>query len=129
MKPSQLIPWRNREAKFVCDTCGYRTKGKAALDRHIKGKHTSDKIFKCKQCGKDFKSKANLEDHCSVHDKITKPEPDNRESRKSNTLPLKFEKNEDSLVHDQEMKLPDDTSRAATAYLWMPHSNPSQPMI
>ena len=129
LKPSQLIPWRKREAKFVCDTCGYRTKGKAALDRHIKGKHSSEKIFKCKECGKDFKSKANLEDHSSVHDKITESEPDNRESRESNTLPLKSEKNEDPLVDDREIDLPGDTSCAATAYFWMPHSNLSQPMI
>ena len=126
MKPSQLIRWRNREAKFVCDTCGYRTKGKAALDRHIKGKHSSDKSFKCKECGKDFKSKTNLDDHCSVHEKITKSEPVNKEDKESSTLPLK---NDDPLVENQEMELPGETPRVTTAYFWMPNSNLSQPMI
>ena len=110
----------------MCDTCGYRTKGKAALDRHIKGKHNSEKTFKCKECGKDFNSKANLDDHGSVHKKITNSEPDNREIREISTLSLK---NEEPQVDNQEMELSGDTSRAATAYFWMPHSNLAQPMI
>lgn len=117
LKPSQLIPWRNREAKFVCDTCGYRTKGKAALDRHIKGKH--------KDCGKDVKLKSNQETHVSILDKETglKSEKAERDAQESHVKP----KNESS-KDDQEVQLTD-TSRAATAYFWMPHSNMTHSII
>ena len=60
LKPSQLIPWRNREAKFVCDTCGYRTKGKAALDRHINGKHNSEKTSNARSVEKTLNQKQTL---------------------------------------------------------------------
>ena len=79
VKPSQRIPWRNREPKFVCDTCGYRTKGKAALDRHIKGKHSIPHSFNCKECGKTFKSKSILETHLSIHkEKIPRTTEDDK---------------------------------------------------
>lgn len=66
-KPSQQIPWRNREAKYVCDLCGYRTKGKAALERHLRGKHSPSRPFSCSLCRRSFKSKSNLESHVLVH--------------------------------------------------------------
>ena len=135
IKPSQLVPWRNREAKFVCDTCGYRTKGKASLDRHIKGKHSSERPFQCKECGKDFKSRASLESHGSVHGKlkstnIKKPMPSvpetsiiSRELPDSNTS--KFESLERSVQFQQPMHLPSQPAKPTTAFFWLPHTNPT----
>jgi len=135
IKPSQLVPWRNREAKFVCDTCGYRTKGKASLDRHIKGKHSSERPFQCKECGKDFKSRASLESHGSVHGKlkstnIKKPMPSvpetsiiSRELPESNTS--KFESLERSVQFQQPMHLPSQPAKPTTAFFWLPHTNPT----
>eukprot|EP00092_Neocalanus_flemingeri_P004597 GFUD01004953.1.p1 GENE.GFUD01004953.1~~GFUD01004953.1.p1 ORF type:complete len:542 (-),score=106.20 GFUD01004953.1:104-1729(-) len=141
LKPSQLIPWRNREAKFVCDTCGYRTKGKAALDRHIKGKHSSERPYQCKECGKDFKSRSSLEGHESVHgEKITGVKKPKLESQGDSNLsqvnlnPAKETLESDQLKYElierpsqqEEMQLPLQTSRPTTAYFWMPHSNLAQ---
>ena len=132
LKPSQLIPWRNREAKFVCDTCGYRTKGKAALDRHIKGKHSKMRPFQCKECGKDFKSRSSLESHGSVHGKfkstiIIKSKPDGQESPNPTkelleSNQLKFESIERP-SQQQPMQLPTQSSRPTTTYFWLPQTN------
>jgi DNA-directed RNA polymerase subunit RPC12/RpoP len=129
LKPSQLIPWRNREAKFVCDTCGYRTKGKAALDRHIKGKHSKEKPYPCKECGKDFKSKSNLDSHTTVHEKNTnaKLRTENKDSKECDGDTAY--KTEDSDVAVQTTTNYSDSARASTAYFWMPHSNFTQSLI
>jgi len=133
LKPSQMIPWRNREAKFVCDTCGYRTKGKASLDRHIKGKHNKEKSFLCKECGKDLKSKENLDAHRSDQEKCnstksSKSKTDCTTNEKSAKITENHVQLEDPLVNNQPLH-PADTSRATTAYFWMPHSHFTQSLI
>jgi len=133
LKPSQLIPWREREAKFVCDACGYRTKGKASLDRHIKGKHNREKPFTCKECGKDFKSRLILDAHLSVHAKCSdtnssKPITESKGREESERFPEKQETLEVPSTNTQPFHLAD-ASRASTAYFWMPHSNFTQSII
>uniref|UniRef100_W8AJK0 Zinc finger protein 260 n=1 Tax=Ceratitis capitata TaxID=7213 RepID=W8AJK0_CERCA len=54
------------EKNFVCEVCGYRTKGQPALIVH-KRSHTGEKPFICKQCGKAFASKSLLCEHEPTH--------------------------------------------------------------
>lgn len=133
LKPSQMIPWRNREAKFVCDTCGYRTKGKASLDRHIKGKHNKEKPFLCKECGKDLKSKEYLDAHRLDHKqcistKSSNSKTDYKTVEECAKIPEKLDQIESPVSINQPLHLAD-TSRATTAYFWMPQSHFNQPII
>jgi len=129
LKPSQMIPWRNREAKFVCDTCGYRTKGKASLDRHIKGKHNKEKTFLCKDCGKDLKSKEYLDAHRLDHKQCISTKSSNSKTDYKTVecakIPEKLDQIESPVSNNQPLHLAD-TSRATTAYFWMPQSHFNQ---
>ena len=67
LKPSARIPWSQREIKFVCDICGYKTRGRGPLNRHIRGQHSADSatVYECADCGKHFKSSSSLLSHKS----------------------------------------------------------------
>ena len=67
LKPSARVPWSQREMKFVCDICGYKTRGAAPLNRHIRGQHSADTgtVYECPDCGKQFKSSSSLLSHKS----------------------------------------------------------------
>ena len=67
VKPSARVPWSQREIKFVCDICGYKTRGAGPLNRHIRGQHSVDigTVYECQDCGKHFKSSSSLLSHKS----------------------------------------------------------------
>lgn len=54
------------EKNFVCEICGFRTKGQPALIVH-KRSHTGEKPFVCNLCGKAFASKSLLCEHEPSH--------------------------------------------------------------
>jgi len=104
IKPSQMIPWRNREAKYVCDLCGYRTKGKAALDRHIRGRHTDERPFMCPDCGKDFKSKSSLDAHGGVHGKqLRQPGKKNQEGEDEGMIKHELQPVVNGAIHEEQI--------------------------
>ena len=41
VKPSARIPWSEREIKYVCHVCGYKTRGAGPLNRHVRARHSS----------------------------------------------------------------------------------------
>ena len=69
LKPSARIPWSQREVRFVCHVCGYKTRAAATLNRHVTARHSSDRTSHCQDCGKQFKSTSSLLSHRAARSK------------------------------------------------------------
>lgn len=54
-----------------CPVCGLAFIRKSHLERHIRGKHTGEKRYKC-HCGARFAEKYNLVTHQKMHEGVTK---------------------------------------------------------
>merc|ERR1719397_259851 len=65
LKPSARVPWSQREMKYVCHICGYKTRGAGPLNRHLRAKHEAARDFQCQDCAKLFKSASSLLSHKS----------------------------------------------------------------
>ncbi|XP_043482665.1 gastrula zinc finger protein XlCGF7.1-like [Leptopilina heterotoma] len=55
------------DGKFTCDICQATFPQKSKMLRHLKGKHSFHRPFKCSLCPKAFKYKCDLKSHRLVH--------------------------------------------------------------
>jgi len=55
---------------LTCDHCGRPFKSRTTLEKHIIGRHTSDRRYTCTTCGKSFKKLAVLKQHEETHNPI-----------------------------------------------------------
>ena len=54
------------ERPFMCDTCGFSTHTASAMARH-KRSHSNTKPHKCHICGHEYADKKRLRDHLYIH--------------------------------------------------------------
>ena len=54
------------ERPFMCDTCGFSTHTASAMARH-KRSHSNSKPYKCEICGAEYADKKRLRDHMYIH--------------------------------------------------------------
>lgn len=58
------------DGKYTCDICQATFEQKSKILRHLKGKHSFHRPFKCSTCPKAFKYKCDLKSHCLTHQEI-----------------------------------------------------------
>lgn len=90
------------EGKYQCEACPDVFLNKRTYSRHVKSKHSVDRMFPCKVCGKSFKTKSYVEIHEKKHNLETAKTIKKREKPLQCDICMKFFKTEAFLKNHLE---------------------------